>query len=174
MIHAYIGDGKGKSTAATGLLIRAFGAKKKVALVLFDKGNASYVHNELVTLDRLAIEYFTTGIERMKPDGSFRMGVNEDDIDEAKRGIEIAKSLIKSNKYDLIVLDELLTAVEYNMLEAETALSLIDTVTDKLELVLTGRCSNQNLLDRADLITEMVKHKHYFDKGVEARPGIEY
>lgn len=174
MIHAYTGDGKGKTTAALGLLIRAFGAEKKVGIIFFDKGSETYRHNELVVLDRLGIEYHLTGLERMKPDKSFRFGVTSEDISEAKRGLKLAVEICSKDDLDLLVLDEALTSVEAGLIPSEDLLELIKKVPERLELILTGRCTNNELLNKADLITTMVKQKHYFDKGLQARAGIEY
>jgi len=174
MIHAYTGDGKGKTTAAVGLLIRAFGSGRRVGVIFFDKGSETYRHNELVVLDRLGIEYHVTGLERMKPDGTFRFGVLEDDKTEAVRGIELATEIIAAGRLDLLVLDEVLTSMTYGLLDKKALEELIDRCPENLELVLTGRCTDKELLEKADLVTRMVKHKHYFDRGVKARPGIEF
>lgn len=174
MIHAYIGDGKGKTTAAIGLLIRAFGSGRRVGVIFFDKGSETYRHNELVVLDRLEIEYHITGIERMKPDGTFRFGVIDEDIAEATRGIELAEELLKAGRFDLLVLDEALSAMTYGMLDKNVLLNLLQKTPQDQELVLTGRCDDEEILEQADLVTSMVKQKHYFDKGVPARSGIEY
>lgn len=174
MIHAYIGDGKGKTTAAIGLLIRAFGAGRRVGIVFFDKGSDTYRHNELVVLDRLNIEYHITGLERMKSDGSFRFGVVAADIEEACRGIALAEEIVKSGRLDLLVLDEVLSSVSCGLLDKSALLSLINGIPAELELVLTGRCNDSEIFAEVDLVTSMVKHKHYFDRGVKARPGIEY
>jgi cob(I)alamin adenosyltransferase len=174
MIHAYTGNGKGKTTAAIGLMIRAFGAGRKVGVVFFDKGSETYRHNELVVLDRLGIDYFVTGLERMKPDGSFRFNIIPEDIKEAQHGLKIANEAIDNRKYDLLVLDEALTSYSVGLLTRDDLLSLIRKNPEEIELVLTGRCSNMQLLDSVDLVTNMTKHKHYFDNGTAARPGIEY
>lgn len=174
MIHAYIGDGKGKTTAAVGLMIRAFGAGRRVGVIFFDKGSETYRHNELVVLDRLGIEYHITGNERMRPDGSFRFEVVDQDITEAERGIKLAETLVKSGRLDLLVLDEALSTMTYGMLDKHSLLKLIEQIPEGLELVLTGRCEDEQILEQVDLITSMVKQKHYFDKGIQARPGIEY
>ncbi|KAF1080578.1 MAG: Cob(I)alamin adenosyltransferase [Candidatus Rifleibacterium amylolyticum] len=174
MIHAYTGDGKGKTTAAVGLLIRAFGSGRRVGVIFFDKGSETYRHNELVVLDRLAIEYHVTGLERMKPDGTFRFGVLEEDKAEAVRGIELASEIIAAGRLDLLVLDEVLTSMTYGLLDKKALEELIDRCPENLELVLTGRCTDKELLEKADLVTRMVKHKHYFDRGIKARPGIEF
>jgi len=174
MIHAYIGDGKGKTTAAIGLMIRAFGSGRRVGVIFFDKGSETYRHNELVVLDRLGIEYHITGNERMKPDGSFRFGVIDTDVAEANRGINLALEMVRSGRYDLLVLDEALSTMTYGMLKKQSLVQLIESTPEELELVLTGRCDDEELLEKADLVTSMVKQKHYFDKGIKARPGIEY
>ena len=174
MIHAYTGEGKGKTTCAIGLLVRAFGAGKKVIVIFFDKGSETYRHNELVSLDRLGIEYHVTGLERMEPNGKFRFGVTEGDKREALRGIAIAENAVKIDKFDMVVMDEALSSVTYGLLDKSILEKLIDDTPDSVELVLTGRCSDKELLDKCDLVTSMTKEKHYFDKGVQARPGIEY
>ena len=174
MIHAYTGEGKGKTTCAIGLLVRAFGAGKKVIVIFFDKGSETYRHNELVSLDRLGIEYHVTGLERMEPNGKFRFGVTEGDKREALRGIAVAENAIKIDKFDLVVLDEALSSVTYGLLDKSILEKLIDDTPNSTELVLTGRCNDKELLDKCDLVTSMTKEKHYFDKGVQARPGIEY
>ena len=174
MIHAYTGEGKGKTTCAIGLLVRAFGSGKKVIVIFFDKGSETYRHNELIALDRLGIEYHVTGLERLGTDGKFRFGVIEGDKKEALRGIAIAENAIKVEKFDLVVLDEALSAVTYGMLDKAMLEKLIDDTPASTELVLTGRCNDKSIFEKCDLVTSMTKEKHYFDKGVAARPGIEY
>jgi len=174
MIHAYIGDGKGKTTAAVGLAVRAAGAGRRVGVVLFDKGSETYRHNELVAFDKLGIEYHVTGNERMKPDGSFRFENIVSDVTEADRGLKLAADMVASGGFDLLVLDEALSAVTYGMLDKSELLGFIKSVPATLELVLTGRCDDEEILGRADLVTCMQKRKHYFDQGAPARPGIEY
>lgn len=174
MIQAYTGDGKGKTTAAAGLLIRAYGAGKKVMLVAFDKGNKTYKHNEVIVFEKLGIPCCITGLERMLPNGGFRFNNSDEDKKEALRGFRMAESAIKSQNFDLIVLDEILTAVEYKLLDESCLCSLIKETPKSLELVLTGRTTNQHILQACDLVTSMTKIKHYFDQGVDARPGIEY
>ncbi len=174
MIHAYTGNGKGKTTAAIGLLIRAFGAGRRVGIIFLDKGSETYRHNELVVLDRLDIEYHITGLERMKPDGSFRFGVTDEDRKEAERAIAIAGEVLDSQRLDLLVLDEALSSVTYGLLDKSLLLNFLQRIPENLELVLTGRSKDSEIFDQVDLVTSMVKQKHYFDQGVPARPGIEY
>ncbi len=174
MIQAYIGDGKGKTTASIGLLVRAHGSGKKVAMVAFDKGSDTYKHSEFASFDKLGIEYHVTGLERMEPTGKFRFENLPEDLEEAKRGLEMARKLAANPELEVLVLDEVLSAVTYELLDKNLLLDFILTVPKKLELVLTGRCNDEQILSKVDLITEMKKIKHYFDKGVQAREGIEY
>ncbi len=174
MIQAYTGDGKGKTTASVGLLIRAYGSGKKVLSISFDKGSETYRHNELQVFEKLGIEYHITGLERKMPNGKFRFGNTENDLLEAERGFLLAEKVIKSKNYDLIVLDEILSAVSYGLLNKDKLIYLIKSSPKELELIITGRCNDKSIFEYCDLVTSMTKEKHYFDKGVQARPGIEY
>jgi len=181
--HIYYGYGKGKTTSAIGLAIRALGASKKVAIVQFDKGYDGEVeyYSERNILRKLKeieypIELFITGCGRMNEDGTFRFKNNEEDFEEAKKGYEIAKKLITEGKQDLLILDEAIAAVVYKLLEKNQVEELIDLFkkNKRFELVMTGHVLWTGLEDKADLITEMRKVKHYFDEGIPAREGIEF
>lgn len=177
MIQAYIGDGKGKSTAALGLLMRALGAGMRVGIIYFDKGNKTYSHHELNVLERLGVPHWVTGLERMQPDGRFRFGTTEGDRREAGRGLEIARAAIASGEYDLLVLDEIVTAASFGLIAPDVLTTLISeqqAAGGSMELVLTGRCASEEMLAGVDLISRVTKVKHYFDAGTKARPGIEY
>jgi len=181
--HIYYGYGKGKTTSTIGLAIRALGAGKKVALVQFDKGydgtNEHYAErNILRKLKEIGyeIELYPTGCERMNSDGTFRFKNEEQDFIEAKRGLSIAKDLIINGKQNLLILDEAIATVSYNLLAKSDIEELIELYkkNKKYELVMTGHKLWEGLEEKADLITEMRKVKHYFDKGIPARPGIEF
>ncbi len=173
LIHIYTGAGKGKTTVALGLALRAQGAKFKVAIVYFDKGGK--VYSEKAALEKLGIDYFSTGVERFDPKtGKFRFGVTEEDVAEAKRGLKIAEEILKGGKYDLVILDEINTVTAQKMLRVEDVLKLLEQKPQNVELVLTGRGAPQEILDKADLITEMYEVKHYYREGVKARKGIDY
>lgn len=179
MLQIYFGNGKGKTTCAVGLVIRAIGAGLKVALVQFDKGydgKNEHYHERRILRKLKGVELFPTGLERMNPDGTFRFGVKEGDLAEANRALELAKEAIISEKYDLIVLDEILSARSYHLIKEEQILSLLDLHRIKpiVELILTGRGLSSELKKRADLITEFKSVKHYFDKGTPPRKGIEF
>jgi len=156
-IHVYYGYGKGKTTAAIGLAVRALGAGKKVAIVEFDK-------------------VYRTGCERMNKDGTFRFKNADEDFKEAKRALKIASNLIKKGKQGLLILDEIIAAVVYHLIDKEDVFKIIDLYNKnrRFELVMTGHKLFDGLEEKADLITEMRKVKHYFDKGIQAREGIEY
>ena len=182
-LHVYYGYGKGKTTCVMGLIMRALGAGLRVRLVQFDKGydgkNEHYA--ELDTLRKLKevgydVEFFSTGCERMNEDGTFRFKNTDEDFTEARKGLEIAKDLIANGSQDLLILDEAVAAVVYHLLEKEDIMGLIELweKNKKFELVLTGHKIWDELEEKADLITEMRKVKHYFDKGIPIRTGIDF
>ena len=178
-MHVYYGFGKGKTTACTGLAIRALGAGKKVTIVYFDKGhsNENEHYSERNILRQLEdCSIIPTGCERIKEDGTFRFGNTDADYNEALRGLNIAKSLIKSGDQDVLILDEILAAVMTKLIKKDDIMSLIDQYKKNpmCELVLSGHKVWKELVDSADLVTEIKKHKHYYDCGVKARLGIDY
>ena len=178
-IHVYYGYGKGKTTCCVGLAIRALGAGKKVALVQFDKGYDGQTehYSERYILRQLdGIVLHPTGCERMLSDGSFRFGADPEDKAEAQRGLEIAERLILEGTQHVLILDEILAAAAYDLIEQSDVMNLLDVYDQKrcCELVLSGHKVWDTLLDRVDLVTEMHKVKHYYAKGIPARLGIEF
>lgn len=182
-LHIYYGYGKGKTTCVMGLIMRALGAGLKVRLVQFDKGyeGKREYYAELNTLKKLKecgydVEFFSTGCERMNEDGTFRFKNSDEDFKEAKRGLEISRDLIINGKQDLLILDEGIAAVVYHLLEKRDIEELIDLwkKNRRFEFVLTGHKLWEGLEEKADLITEMRKVIHYFDKGIPIRTGIDF
>lgn len=178
-IQIYTGDGKGKTTCAVGLLVRALGNGFKVAFVQFDKGFHGEEHYaERKILRQLdGIDLFPTGCERMRPGQKFRFGVLPEDLAEARRGLDIVLDLIRNPRHQVVVLDEVLSAIPYHLLKEAQVHELLDAYVQAgrpFELILTGRRASQALMERVDLVTEMKPLKHYFDTGLGARPGIEY
>lgn len=175
-IQVYTGYGKGKTTAGLGLAIRALGRDKKVAIIYFDKGGSHYGERNI--LDQLVgenFQYHVTGAPRFDPQAkTFRFGVEEQDINEALRGLQLVKDFFQANTLDLLVLDEINSTITLGMLKLEEVLALLEQKPAQLELVLTGRDCAQAIMDKADLVTEMKMVKHYFYQGQEAREGIEY
>jgi len=166
-VQVYTGDGKGKTTAAIGLAVRAVGAGLRVFIGQFVKGME---YSELKALERFAPQllvrqYGRKSFVHNKPtDEDFRL---------AREGYEDIRRAINSQQYDLVVLDEANIAVYFSLLTVEDLLALIDGKPDAVELVFTGRKADPRLLERADLVTEMKEVKHYYQKGIVARDGIE-
>jgi len=169
LVQVYTGSGKGKTTAALGLALRAVGHGFRVLVIQFLKGGIPY--GELRSAKKLS-PYLT-----IVPMGRehFVDKKNPHPVDKrlAQKGWELAKHHVQSQKYDLVILDEINVAVEYGLIPLKELLSLIKNKPEKVELVLTGRWANPEVLRCADLITEMKEKKHYYRKGIESRIGIE-
>ena len=166
-VQVYTGDGKGKTTAAIGLAIRAVGAGLKVFIGQFVKGME---YSELKSLEKFS------SLLKVKQYGRAKFVHNkpaEEDFAAARSGYEEIKNIIKSGQYDLVILDEANIAVYFKLLSVEDLLALIDEKPDSVELVFTGRNADQRLIDKSDLVTEMKEIKHYFYEGISAREGIE-
>lgn len=173
-IQVYTGDGKGKTTAALGLAMRAIGNGYKVGIIFFDKGGSYYGERKI--LDLLAdqgLQYKVFGLSRMTEGKGFRFKNEEGDLAEAQKALEQAKSWMNSD-LDLLILDEINTTVKTGLLKLENILELVSHKRKNLELILTGRYCPPEILEKADLVTEMKPVKHYISKGLGARPGIEY
>jgi len=182
-LHIYYGYGKGKTTSVIGLAIRALGAGKKVVIVQFDKGfdGENEHYSERIILRKLIeigypLEIYPTGCERMNTDGTFRFKNTPADFKEAAKALEISKELIKSGKQDLLILDEAIAAATYHLIKKSDVEELVEEYKKRkeFEFVMTGHKIWDYLHENADLITEMRKEKHYFDKGIPARKGIEF
>ena len=168
MVQVYTGDGKGKTTAALGLAMRATGKGYTVYMIQFMKGDINY--GELASAEKL--EGLT--IKQMgRPSFVDRKDPDPVDIQMAQEALEIAKEIMDAGEYDILILDEVNCAVDWGLVEVEKVVDLIKGKPDDLELVLTGRYAPQELIDLADLVTEMKEVKHPFQKGGKARDGIE-
>lgn len=167
-VQVYTGNGKGKTTAALGLALRAVGRGLSVCVFQFIKGGGPY--GEHLIAEKLAPLF--TIIQSGRPGW-----VNTSDISEDRRvaqeALLQAKELLTSEVYDLVVLDEINGAVGFGLIDVEQVLDLIDMKPERVELVLTGRNANERVLAAADLVTEMREIKHYYSAGVKARTGIE-
>ena len=175
-IHIYTGDGKGKTTAALGLAVRAVGAGKRVAIIYFDKGGDHYSEREVLD-DRFGdmIDWFATGLDRIDPEtGQFRFGVTEPDISEAERGLELASELVEGGSYDVVILDEINTTVQLGMASEQDVLDLVEAKPPEVELILTGRDAPESFRKIADLVSDIKAEKHYFDTKVRARVGVDF
>jgi cob(I)alamin adenosyltransferase len=167
MIQVYTGDGKGKTTAALGLAIRAAGAGKKVYICQFIKGKPSSEFRCIKTIKNITAEQSGRGsFIKTKPSWQ--------DIALAQKGFERVKAIVKAGKFDVIILDEINCALAVKLLKVKDVLQLIKTTPPTIELVLTGRNAPQTLISAADLVSEIRAVKHYWRKGIKARPGIEF
>lgn len=173
-IQVYTGDGKGKTTAALGLALRAIGNDFKVGIIFFDKGGAYYGERKILdTLKDRGLDYKVFGLQRMTAGKGFRFKNEPGDLEEAQNALALAREWMKSD-LDLLILDEINTSVKTGLLKLADILELIDSKPAPLELILTGRYCPTEIIERADLVTEMRPLKHYIRKGLGARQGIEY
>ena len=166
LIIVHTGDGKGKTTAALGLAIRAFGAGLKVLILQFIKGARR--SGELEALKILGVEVRQLGL------GFITKENFSEQKNLAHSAIEIARQEILSGAWDLIVLDEINYAVKFGLLDVQKILELIKIRPPQMHLVFTGRAAPPELIDAADLVTEMKLIKHPFQKGIVAQAGIEF
>jgi cob(I)alamin adenosyltransferase len=166
-VQVYTGNGKGKTTAALGLALRAAGAGYRVFIGQFVKGMR---YSELETLTRLS-DLIT--IRQYGRDCFINGKPTDEDRSMASSGLREIRKIVLSGDYRLIILDEANIAIYYNLFSIEELLDLIRTRPEYVELVITGRDAHPSLLEEADLVTEMREVKHYYLQGVVARKGIE-
>jgi len=167
-IHVYTGPGKGKTTAALGLGLRAVGAGLKVHMIQFMKGRR---YSELDAIDNL--KNFTV-IQHGRDEFVNKDNPEQIDINLAQEGLKDAKDAVKNGKYDMIILDELNVTVDYNLIALDDVLNLIEQKPENLELVLTGRYAHPEIVKYADVVTEMLEIKHPYQQGIIARKGIDF
>ena len=168
----YTGNGKGKTTAALGLCLRAVGHGNKIRIVQFLKSDWPYGELE--------------GLKRLEPEvqidvlGAGCVGIMDDNkpIEEhrqaAQKCLEAVREIIESDKYDIVVLDEINVAAELKLISTEDILELINIKPARLNLVITGRYADQRVIEKSELVTEMKEIKHPFQKGQLARKGIDF
>lgn len=166
-IHVYTGNGKGKTTAALGLALRAAGAGLKVFIGQFLKsGNYSEIKaitrfSELITVEQFGGKRFIRG------------KITESDKKLAAKGLKRIKEIVLSGSYDLVILDEINVVMKLKLLSCSEVLEVIGSKPANVEMVLTGRSAPDQIIEKADLVTEMKVIKHYFSRGIKARKGIE-
>lgn len=167
-VQLYTGDGKGKTTASLGLVLRALGQGLRPAVLQFMKADPNW--GEIVSLKKLGVPVQQCGLDHWVIAGK----VSDEDRAAAAEGFARARALVESGDYDVVVLDELVTAVFFELVPLGMVLDLVREKPEQVELVVTGRRAPEALIAAADLATEMRPLKHYFDAGVQARPGIEF
>lgn len=166
-VHNYTGDGKGKTTAALGLSIRAAGAGLKVYIAQFIKmGEYSEIKAlkrfaDLITVEQFGLGRFIKGKPAIE------------DIKAAQAGLEKVKAAMSSGEYRVVILEEANVAAGCGLFSVEDLLEIIAAKPEEIELVITGRGADPRVIEKSDLVTEMKEIKHYFSKGVQARIGIE-
>ena len=166
-IHIYTGDGKGKTTAAIGLAVRAAGYGMKTYIGQFMKGQH---YGELTALrDHPCITIEQYGdVECVH-----REEVTQKHVDHAQQGLKRAQEIMLSNQYDIIILDEINVAVWFDLIATHQVLEFLDHRPKHVEIILTGRCAPKALVEIADVVSEMKEVKHYYHRGISARTGIE-
>jgi cob(I)alamin adenosyltransferase len=169
LVQVFTGDGKGKTSAAIGAVIRALGHGLKVYIVFFMKGDYPYGERSILSqLPNVTMESF--GFR----DFTDPANIKPEEKEQAKRALAAAREAMLSGGYDLVVLDEVNLAVAFKLIELEEVLKFIEDKPQRVELILTGRRADSRLVKSADLVTEMLNIKHPYNEGVVARGGIEY
>lgn len=169
LIQVYTGNGKGKTTAALGQAMRAAGQGLKVYIVQFMKGWPHYGE-----LDTVGQHSNVTMKQFGRPDYVYKEDPAPEDIRLAREALEHAREIVRSGQYDLVILDEVNVALEWDLIQLDNVLSLLDQKPDKVELILTGRYAHPEVTARADVVTEMREIKHPYHRGIVSRRGIEY
>ena len=169
LIVVFTGDGKGKTTAALGLAMRALGHEYRVGMVQFIKG--PWKSGELISAKRFEdlMDIYTLG-------RGFLLDAEdiEKDKEAAKKAWEFAKDIIIKSKYDIVILDELTYLIKYKMVEEDEVIDFLIKKPDKLHIVITGRDASSRLIDVADMVTEMKEIKHPLNGGIKCQKGIEF
>jgi cob(I)alamin adenosyltransferase len=172
LVVVYTGKGKGKTTAALGIVLRAVGHGYRVGMVQFIKGE--WYYGELTSSKRLEPEF------EMIAAGKGFVGIIDDDhpIEEhqkaAREAVEMVKDKMASGQYDVMVLDEINYAVKLNLVTVDDVLEIIAARPEKTTLVLTGNYAHEKVIEAADLVTEMREIKHPYKKGIKAKKGIDF
>ena len=171
LILVHTGDGKGKTTAGLGLALRAWGSGLRVLILQFIKGGWKY--GELEAIERLGqldgrIEIRPLGLGLMRSDED-----REKHIRAAAKALQESERMMVSGQYDLIIFDEINYAVKFGLISLDDVLALLDKKPEKLHVLLTGRDARPELIERADLVTEMKLVKHPYQQGIKAQKGIE-
>jgi len=185
-IHIYTGDGKGKTTAAIGLAVRALGAGKRVLFLQFMKSRGAYREHAVLARLSPALTLVTLG----KPFYVAREGADiggltskvvtiapgqppADYKNAMAEGVEQARKAVSSGEYDMVVLDEIIVAAHFELVSSQQILDILSSRLDSVELILTGRDASAELIARADLVTNMQNVKHYYDRGILSRAGVD-
>ena len=169
LVQVYTGDGKGKTTAALGLALRAAGHGLKVVIVQFMKMPRYGEHRALqYLLPQITVKAFG------RPGFIHRSGVQPEDLDQAHNALSFAREIMLKGEVDILILDEINNALYFGLLKEEEVLNFLKERPPQVEVVLTGRNAPSSIIAVADLVTEMRSIKHPYEKGIAARQGIEF
>lgn len=171
MIHIYCGDGKGKTTAGIGLAVRAVGSGLRVLFVQFLKARMTGEIPVLASIDNITVI-------RAKSSSKFTYELNDEErsllLKESEETLDRVFGMVSEGSFDLLVLDEVITAVTTDMIDEDQLRHYVEQYPKDRELVMTGRSPERWMVEAADYVTDMEKIRHPFDKGIEARKGIEF
>jgi len=167
-VHVYTGQGKGKSTAALGLTLRAAGAGLRVFLAQFLKCGQFSEIKALKRFDDLVTvrQYGSGGFIKDQPE--------EKDFALARQGLEETRQALLSGEYDMVIMDEANVAVHHGLFGPKALVDMIDQKPKHVELIITGRHADKRVIEKADLVTELLEVKHYYSEGTSARKGVEF
>jgi cob(I)alamin adenosyltransferase len=169
LVEVFTGDGKGKTLAALGIALRALGHGLRVYIVFFMKGDFPYGEQKVLselsncTVERFGFQDFTDADN-----------VKAEEKEEARKALEAARKAMLSLEYDVVILDEVNVAIAWKLIDVDDVVKLIRDKPENVELVLTGRYADSKLIELCDLVTDMVKVKHPYDRGILSRKGIDY
>jgi len=169
LVQIFTGDGKGKTSAALGVVLRALGDGLRVCVIVFMKGDYPYSEWKILsTLPNVKVARF--GFRTFTDPAN----VKPEEIEQAKQALAAAREAMLSGDYELVVLDEVNIATAWKLIELNEVVRLIQDKPSNVELILTGRHADRKIVEMADLVTECLKIKHPYDKGIPARKGIDY
>ncbi|MCM8826454.1 MAG: cob(I)yrinic acid a,c-diamide adenosyltransferase [Candidatus Omnitrophica bacterium] len=171
LIQIYTGDGKGKTTSAVGLAIRARGHNFKVCYIYFHKDPDRFGYGELKCLKKLGVDIF--GFAKAHPHFFKKIKISEISND-CHKGLKFIEKIFKEKKYDVLIIDEIFISLRDGFISEEELIQLLEKKPKNLELILTGRGATQRIIDKADLVSQIRKIKHPHDVGLRSRRGIEF
>lgn len=171
LIIVFTGNGKGKTTAAMGQALRAVGQGLKVLMLQFIKGTWDY--GELVSIKRVDPDFQIKPLGKGFIRSKSKLNNNEA-LENINQSWEQAEKEIFSDKYDMVILDEINYVIDFGLLPVDKILTLLEKKPKRLHIILTGRNAHKEVIEKADLVTEMVEIKHQYSKGIKAQKGIEF
>ena len=168
-MEIFTGDGKGKTSAALGIALRALGYDLRVFIVYFMKGDFPYGEQKVLSqLQNVTFAKFGQ-LSFVDPNN-----IKEEEKEEARKALDTARKAMLSNDYDVVILDEVNVAAAWGLVDLKEVIKMIQEKPEKVELILTGRYADDKLIELADLVTNMTKVKHPYDKGILSREGVDY